>query len=464
MRRLFSRLSLTPRILGLLVLGFALIAALFFHLSDGLLERVMLEQSKQQTRVFLLGLENEIQATGKGLDPASVQLVLERGEKTASDLGFSLHRLYVFDPAGRIIAHVGGHADRVSLEGPYIAALRDDKPYLGDEIETVVEDGVPIKKIDFVFPLHLDNRVTAGIEAEINLEQTLLMVARLDNEYEHSFVVALAVTGTLVIAAFWLVIRAYLISPIRRLGKTTSEIAKGNLKTRAEGLVADEIGELGNSVNRMAESLEQLMEEQERAYLQSLQSLAAALSAKDEYTARHSARVAKYSVLLGKRLSLTERELKLLKQGALMHDLGKIGIPDSILHKPGPLTDAEYETMRNHPVATAEIMRPLKRFKEFADIAAWHHERWDGKGYPDGLKGEQIPLLARIVAIADTWDAMTGDRVYRRGMPVEAAIAVMEREKDLGQWDPHLLGVFVEMLRCEQEFHHQVELDAGTVA
>ncbi len=190
-----------------------------------------------------------------------------------------------------------------------------------------------------------------------------------------------------------------------------------------------------------------------------MQALAKALEAKDAYTATHSARVSRYSVLLGRRIGLPEQELTLLKQGALMHDLGKIGIPDAILNKPGPLDDREYEVMKQHPEATYTIMRPLTRFKVFAEIARWHHERWDGNGYPDGLKGVAIPLLARIVAIADTWDAMTGDRVYRKAMTVEKALSILDRERGSGQWDTALLDSFIAMIRDQEETREEIEED-----
>ena len=129
-----------------------------------------------------------------------------------------------------------------------------------------------------------------------------------------------------------------------------------------------------------------------------------------------------------------------------MHDLGKISIPDAILNKPGKLTNEEFVIMKTHPIQTATIMKPLKRFKELTEIAAWHHERWDGQGYPDRLKGEEIPMLARIVSIADTWDAMTGDRVYRQGMLPEKALTILRSEKNGGQFDPNLLDAFIEMI------------------
>jgi HD-GYP domain-containing protein (c-di-GMP phosphodiesterase class II) len=195
--------------------------------------------------------------------------------------------------------------------------------------------------------------------------------------------------------------------------------------------------------------VEKLLEAQEEAYLQALKSLTQALQKKDRYTAGHSGRVKRYSLKLGERLALDAATLDLLGRGALIHDIGKIGIPDAVLNKPAPLDDEEFAVMQQHPGFTAAIMRPLVRFRAFAEIAAWHHERWDGAGYPDGLAGEAIPLLARIVAIADAWDAMTGDRIYRKGMPVEKALGILEAEADSGQFEPELIRTFIAMVREE---------------
>jgi HD-GYP domain-containing protein (c-di-GMP phosphodiesterase class II) len=237
--------------------------------------------------------------------------------------------------------------------------------------------------------------------------------------------------------------------PLRLLSGTASSLARGDLSSRASIRRRDELGSLADSVNNMADSIEKLLETQEEAYLQALKSLTQALQKKDRYTAGHSGRVKHYSLRLGERLGLDEATLDLLGRGALMHDVGKIGIPDAVLNKPAPLDDDEFALMQQHPEFTAAIMRPLTRFRAFAEIAAWHHERWDGKGYPDGLVGEETPLLARIVAIADAWDAMTGDRIYRKGMPVEKALGILEAEADHGQFDPTLIRLFTAAVREE---------------
>ena len=177
--------------------------------------------------------------------------------------------------------------------------------------------------------------------------------------------------------------------------------------------------------------------------------LARALEARDDDTASHSLNVTKYAMLLGRQLGLEDEEMRVLGQGAMLHDLGKIGIPDEILKKPGHLDHAEFERIKEHPRLTSEILAPLETSNYYSSIARSHHERWDGDGYPDGLNGENIPLLARIVAVADAWDAMTSNRVYRDGMSEKTALEILEKEKGWGQWDPHLIEEFIKVIRKE---------------
>jgi putative nucleotidyltransferase with HDIG domain len=449
-------LSLTARILGALLTGLALTVIAIGWRSELVIEGAMLDQAKRQALVFLQGIDREIGARGSPRDPVLVQSVLERAvvhEQGHDSPGFSILRIYAYDRDGNIYANVGeGGLGRRDMSGKYGAVVQHGRRYLGNETEQFREplSGRMIPKADVIIPLRENGAIVAGLEVEINLDETAALIKHLDDTYEYEMFNLLVISAVIMLGFFWLIIHTWLIAPLRSIGALTHRIAEGDFSTRTALLPDDEIGRLGRSINSMAASLEALFDEQEKAYLQVMQSLAKALEVKDAYTARHSARVAKYSVMLGRRLGLSEDQLQLLRQGALMHDLGKIGIADAILNKPGLLDEAEYEVMRTHPVITAEIMRPLQRFKEFAEIAAWHHERWDGNGYPDGLKGEAIPLLARIVAIADAWDAMTGDRVYRAGMPAEKALSIMEAERDHGQWDPRLVDAFVELVRGEQ--------------
>jgi len=238
-------------------------------------------------------------------------------------------------------------------------------------------------------------------------------------------------------------------APLIRMSRTAEELAGGNLASRTGLARRDEIGQLSASIDRMADSIEQLQLEQEAAYRDMVLTLTRTLEKKDSYTAAHSGRVTRLALKLGKRIGLDKDTLEILRFGALTHDLGKIGIADAILNKPADLDEAEYAVMKHHPEFSRTIMKPLLRFKEYAEIAGSHHEHWDGSGYPDGLAGEEIHLLARIVAIADAWDSMVGDRVYRKGMPVSEALAILDREKDDGQFDPRLIREFIDMMREE---------------
>lgn len=176
-------------------------------------------------------------------------------------------------------------------------------------------------------------------------------------------------------------------------------------------------------------------------------SLAQALEAKDPYTHGHSERVARFSTGLARALTLPPREIEQIRRGALLHDIGKIGVKEDILHKPGKLTPEEMAHVKSHPARGYEICCPLKSMHECLPCIRHHHERFDGQGYPDGLGGDKIPMKGMITAIADAYDAMVTDRPYRRAMPQGAAIKVFESELTSGQWNPEILKVFLDLLR-----------------
>lgn len=175
-------------------------------------------------------------------------------------------------------------------------------------------------------------------------------------------------------------------------------------------------------------------------------SLAGALEAKDFYTHGHSERVSELAVKIGKKLSLSERDLDAMRKGALLHDIGKIGIKESILLKPGKLTDEEMSHIRTHPARGFDICSPLKSLEPCLPIIRSHHERMDGQGYPDSLKGNEIPRVARITAVADAYDAMTTDRPYRSGMKKAEALAIFKNEMASGQWDPECVKAMLEVV------------------
>jgi putative nucleotidyltransferase with HDIG domain len=198
---------------------------------------------------------------------------------------------------------------------------------------------------------------------------------------------------------------------------------------------------LAASVSAGIESA-QLLKKQQDLFLNTITILAQAVELRDDYTGGHTERVRRYAELLARQLNLSSTELQWVRLGTPLHDIGKIGIDDVILKKPGPLTAEEYQIMQSHTVKGATILETVPDLAPMIPIVRSHHERWDGKGYPDQLAGEAIPRLARIVAVADTFDAMTSDRPYRKGLPVEVAFAEVAKQSGK-QFDPECASAFL---------------------
>ncbi len=189
-------------------------------------------------------------------------------------------------------------------------------------------------------------------------------------------------------------------------------------------------------------NLERLLEHTQQTYYETIRSLAQALEARDAYTRGHSERVTRYALVVADRMDLSENSRKLLRYAGLLHDIGKIGISDTILHKRFELSDEEWDTIRNHPMFGDTILGPIKFLADAGKIVLHHHERYDGSGYPDKLKGEEIPLEARVIAVADSFDAMTSDRPYRKAMKREKAISEIRQESGK-QFDPRVVDAFL---------------------
>jgi putative nucleotidyltransferase with HDIG domain len=195
------------------------------------------------------------------------------------------------------------------------------------------------------------------------------------------------------------------------------------------------------------ERLQQANNELCVAYDETIEGWSRALDLRDKETEGHSQRVTEMTLRLSKALGAKDIELVQVRRGALLHDIGKMGIPDQILLKPGPLTDDEWVIMRKHPMYAYEMLSPIDFLRPALDIPYCHHEKWDGTGYPRGLKGVQIPLAARIFAVVDVWDALRSDRPYRAGWPVEK---VVDHIKNLqgAHFDPHVVDVFLDRLNA----------------
>lgn len=183
----------------------------------------------------------------------------------------------------------------------------------------------------------------------------------------------------------------------------------------------------------------------EKSYLETIEVLRYTVEAKDFYTRGHSDRVSEYSVLIGRKMGLSSDDISTLRIGGLFHDIGKIGIPDSIILKDDKLTDEEYAEIKNHPSIGAHILSNATVFKEIVPIVLYHHEWYDGNGYPKGLKGKEIPLLARIAAVADTFDAMTSKRSYRNEVPLEEVKEELIKYSGT-QFDPEIVNIFINIL------------------
>ncbi len=208
-------------------------------------------------------------------------------------------------------------------------------------------------------------------------------------------------------------------------------------------------------LNHLQKNLEQEVkkktEENERLFIHVVQSLADAIDAKDTYTNGHSGRVAQYSREIAKRYGYTGKKLDDIYMMGLLHDVGKIGVPDAVINKPAKLNDEEYEQIKNHPVMGARILKNIKEMPSLATGARWHHERFDGSGYPDGLKGENIPEEARIITVADTYDAMSSRRSYRDVIPQSVARSELEKGKGT-QFDPQFADIMIAMIDEDVEY------------
>ena len=272
----------------------------------------------------------------------------------------------------------------------------------------------------------------------------------------------LALVSALLAAA---VFARVLAEPIKTLAEATRAFAQGDFSARVPVRSITEVGALADTFNRMAAELEDFIRRLKRAaaennelFLGTARALASAIDAKDPYTRGHSVRVNRYSVILARYHGLSEEDIRDIHVASLLHDVGKIGVDDAILKKPGKLTPEEFEVMKLHTVIGANIMAPIRQMKRLLPGLRSHHERWTGEGYPDNLKGEGIPLMARIIAVADSFDAMTTERPYQNAMSFEAALARLNELKRTG-FDEHIVESFNRAYRAG-EFTRQAEAPA----
>jgi HD-GYP domain-containing protein (c-di-GMP phosphodiesterase class II) len=358
------------------------------------------------------------------------KVVRETSSTSARDLlDAGLPVVFVVDQNGKAVAH------------PDAAVAFSERPMTDLKVvQDWLETGAQVQSALAPFSLDRDGRVTPmlGSYATVELDRnSLLGVIAIQDE-----AVALASVGemrnqtlfiSLIAAALALVFGFYfaqkLTLPVRELATGAQRIAGGDFSQRVKVLGRTELGELGISFNRMTDQIEKFVSdlqasaaENHELFLGTVKALAAAIDGKDPYTRGHSERVSRFSVATAQALGLPDDEIEKIRISALLHDVGKIGIDDRVLKKPSALSDEEFEIMKTHPQKGFKIMSQIPAMRDFLPGMYMHHEMINGQGYPQGLKGDQIPMQARIVSVADTFDAMTTERPYQQAMDLEAAL------------------------------------------
>jgi HD-GYP domain-containing protein (c-di-GMP phosphodiesterase class II) len=387
-------------------------------------------------------LENE-QVIGTVEGIVSLRRVTERiREEGKGDV-----TAFLVDRNGRVLIHSEPSVDvrRPDVSNLRIVADFMKAPQRLTESYDETREGRPTKMLGTVAPILRPDWAVVVEKPEKTAFASVDKMIRATMSWS-SLALALAIVAAVVFAAG-------ISRPIRTLAERTQGIAAGNYGQHVTVRAHNELGTLADNFNVMSDAIGHAVEQLKKAahennllFINSVRMLAAAIDAKDPYTRGHSERVARYSIGIGKNLGFSEKEMRNLRISALLHDVGKIGIDDRILRKPGALNDDEFEVMKQHPAKGAAIMSGVAQLIDIIPGMKYHHEKWSGGGYPDSLEGEQIPMQARIVAIADTFDAMTTNRPYQKAMELGY---VVEKIKSFAgtRFDPNVVEAFVQAVR-----------------
>ncbi|MEW5806144.1 MAG: HD domain-containing phosphohydrolase [Acidobacteriota bacterium] len=353
--------------------------------------------------------------------------VLEESKKTG-------YTIFVLDSSGNLIAH--SDPNKIS-EGANLRNLAIVKRFLetrGRSKETsAFIDNVNGELVRFLGSYEM-TRNGWGIFIKVEEKKAYSLIGEI---IKSTFIWSL---GVILLAIIVGVVFAGGISrPINLLASSSQKFANGEFSVRAQVRTRNEIGQLAATFNYMAEELQRYIDklkealnENNQLFLGTIRVLANAIDEKDPYTRGHSVRVNKYSVVIAKYMGLSADDIRDIHVASLLHDVGKIGIDDAILRKPSILTGDEYDLMKQHTVKGANIMLPIKYMEKIIPAMKYHHEKYGGGGYPEDLKGEEIPLTARIIHVADTFDAMTTDRPYQKAVTFDDAVA---RLNEMKEWD-----------------------------
>ena len=316
-----------------------------------------------------------------------------------------------------------------------IIQMHSDIRLIGKKLPTAYEDKSP-DTLKFVFPItHRKRKIGTALVA-LSTKEMKEQLSRFRVNLTF-FILFFVAAGCGVLA--WLI--SLFLKPLEELSSAAHEVGDGNLNVQANVKSKDEVGQLAITFNQMVINLNSAYTEIEEGYLQAVQSLAMAVEAKDKYTKGHCDRVVFYSTVIAQNLNITQREIVELQLASQLHDIGKIGVPEAVLNKPGRLDPEEMKVIRKHPIIGYQILKPAKFLRGVAQLVLEHHERFDGKGYPYGKKGDEISVLGRILCLADTFDALTSDRPYRKGMSLEKSVAIIFENRGT-QFDPNLVDLF----------------------
>jgi HD-GYP domain-containing protein (c-di-GMP phosphodiesterase class II) len=347
----------------------------------------------------------------------------------------------IVDPQGRLLVH-----SRLKEMGGTITPQPTGK-LLMQQHDVTVRSGLREGKESFEFdaPIRFQGRQLGTVQ--LGIDTTVLSETKQLARRQILIVASIFLLSGTIASLF---LTRIVTRPVARLSEGVARLKRGQFDGRITTVSHDELGDLTRNFNDMAtellaqkQSLDHYVVTLNDSYLDTLKILSASIDARDQYTLGHSQRVSQLALLLGCKLGLDEAELKNLEIACLLHDIGKIRVPDRILLKQGALNDEEHSLMIQHPQHGADILGLSASLHQFIPTALSHHERYDGQGYPRGLKGEEIPLFAAIVAIADCFDAMTTNRPYRAGLATTEALEEIQRCRGT-QFSPKLVDLFIE--------------------
>src|SRR5689334_19118278 len=381
----------------------------------------------------------------------AVQQPTSKSERELLNAGLPV--VFVVDQNGRAVAHPEpsvAFSEKPMTDLKVVQEWQESGAQVQSALApfSATRDGKTVEMLGSYATAELDKNSRLGVIAIQDEAAALASVS--DMRWQVLWISLIAGLLTILTGVFF---AKKLTHPVRELASGAHRIASGDFSKRIAVTSRTELGDLGNSFNLMTDQVEHFIsdlqrsaEENRQLFIGTVKALAAAIDGKDPYTRGHSERVSRFSMAIAQRLGLSDEEIEKIRISALLHDVGKIAIDDKILKKPAALTDEEYEIMKGHPQKGYKIMSQIPAMKEFLSGMYMHHEMVNGMGYPQGLKGDEIPLMGKIVAVADTFDAMTTDRPYQKAMKFEDALARIESFVGT-RYDPAVVAALSEACR-----------------